>query len=193
MKKLMIVAFAVAFAAVAQAATYNWSVLTTTYSFNGYDAPTTGSLWSGATATAMAYYFINEASYTQAELLTAIREGTDWRASVLASGVTSSAGKVEKQTFTTTDTASLTGYILLVNDAEDYVYMSASVTKTGDASGGQVDFSPAITTSKRLVDAEGTASYSNPGWYAVANVPEPTSGLLLLLGIAGLALKRKRA
>lgn len=29
--------------------------------------------------------------------------------------------------------------------------------------------------------------------YATANVPEPTSGLLLLLGMAGLALKRKRA
>ena len=30
-------------------------------------------------------------------------------------------------------------------------------------------------------------------WTAVENVPEPTSGLLLLLGVAGLALKRKRA
>jgi hypothetical protein len=29
-------------------------------------------------------------------------------------------------------------------------------------------------------------------WTAVT-VPEPTSGLLLLLGVAGLALKRKRA
>ena len=29
--------------------------------------------------------------------------------------------------------------------------------------------------------------------YATASVPEPTSGLMLLLGIAGLALKRKRA
>ena len=30
-------------------------------------------------------------------------------------------------------------------------------------------------------------------WSAVENVPEPTSGLLLLLGMAGLALKRKHA
>ena len=30
-------------------------------------------------------------------------------------------------------------------------------------------------------------------WVELADVPEPTSGLLLLLGVAGLALKRKRA
>ena len=30
-------------------------------------------------------------------------------------------------------------------------------------------------------------------WQPVSDVPEPTSGLLLLLGVAGLALKRKRA
>ena len=36
-----------------------------------------------------------------------------------------------------------------------------------------------------------TASATASNWYAAA--PEPTSGLLLLLGMAGLALRRKRA
>ena len=36
-----------------------------------------------------------------------------------------------------------------------------------------------------------TATAGN--WSTVGNVPEPTSGLLLILGMAGLALKRKRA
>ena len=35
-------------------------------------------------------------------------------------------------------------------------------------------------------------SQASQTWYAVA-VPEPTSGLLMLLGMAGLALRRKRA
>ena len=50
---------------------------------------------------------------------------------------------------------------------------------------------PGATTSNNAgfsVDASATASSSN--WTAA---PEPTSGLLLLLGMAGLALKRKRA
>ena len=36
----------------------------------------------------------------------------------------------------------------------------------------------------------GTMTFQGDGWYTA--VPEPTSGLLLLFGLAGLALKRKR-
>lgn len=39
---------------------------------------------------------------------------------------------------------------------------------------------------------QATASRASGAWQSAA-VPEPTSGLLMLLGIAGLALKRKRA
>ena len=60
-----------------------------------------------------------------------------------------------------------------------------------DDNGGalySVDWNAAIGGSFIAADTYGGASIST----AVA-VPEPTSGLLLLLGMAGLALKRKRA
>jgi hypothetical protein len=37
------------------------------------------------------------------------------------------------------------------------------------------------------------SAYAGAGWYAAGAVPEPTSGLLLLIGVAGLALRRKQA
>ena len=46
----------------------------------------------------------------------------------------------------------------------------------------------ALWTGTPLNSANG---YAGGAWYTA--VPEPTSGLLMLLGMAGLALKRKRA
>lgn len=40
------------------------------------------------------------------------------------------------------------------------------------------------------VDCESPSSVS--GWTETASIPEPTSGILLILGVAGLALKRKQ-
>jgi hypothetical protein len=45
-------------------------------------------------------------------------------------------------------------------------------------------------SSSLAIGSQGTASAVASNWHAI---PEPTSGLLMLLGMAGLALKRKRA
>ena len=207
----MIAAAAVAMATCSYAAsiTWKWDVFTTSQSFNGYAAPATSlnKVWGDAAVTGgMAYYLINADVYSQNQLLTAIRNGDDWSSAILASGNTVNSkdannGKISKNEFTTTTTyaddepipsVTLNAYVLMINDAEDYAYFSGSVSKAGDKSGGQVDLTPTITTSKVLRDLDGTTDFtgSNYGWYAV---PEPTSGLLLLIGVAGLALKRKRA
>ncbi len=68
-----------------------------------------------------------------------------------------------------------------VSDESNYIITSpVSITTFDDSS----------SMNKQI--ALGSQS-SNTSWMAVGSVPEPTSGLLMLLGVAGLALKRKRA
>ena len=87
-------------------------------------------------------------------------------------------------------------YAIIVSegsDGKDYFYTvnNFAVAEITDAvtSGGAV-FS---------LDYVGTGAIGSSSWTEVGSdeqsgaVPEPTSGLLLLLGVAGLALKRKCA
>ena len=48
-----------------------------------------------------------------------------------------------------------------------------------------------LTPSKNFVGEETSFATGGAGWYT-ASVPEPTSGLLMLIGVAGLALRRGR-
>ena len=81
-------------------------------------------------------------------------------------------------------------YYIVINakgtDGKDYTYTSSAVASSGltDKSSGVIAF----TFNDTKTDVAGTKN----AWVAAA-VPEPTSGLLLLLGVAGLALKRRRA
>ena len=201
MKKLVIALGAAIVAAGLQAATYNWSAKTSAAVFNGYDAPSTGTQWASATAqSGLSYYLMYTDGISQSDLLTGLRGGktmADYSANTLLSGSTVAAG-VAKETFTTDSTkfaldgdGKMSVYYVVLNADESMVYLSAAQSKAADLSGGQVDYSIATATSKILRDKVGTTAYSNAGWYSAA--PEPTSGLLLLLGMAGLALKRKRA
>jgi hypothetical protein len=202
MKKLMIAACAVAFATAIQAATYNWTVKSGQATFNGYDAPTTGSLWSGATATAgMSWYLVYATDgYDQAAALTDIRNGCLDTTKVLASGTTVAANPGVAQKAFTTDSGTfaldgegkMSAYFVIINAKGDYAYLSTTQEKIADAMGGTVDYSIATSTSKKLISMEADAAYTGGGWYAASAVPEPTSGLLLLLGMAGLALRRRR-
>ena len=67
-----------------------------------------------------------------------------------------------------------------------YGYISEKITVTTDATGNIV--TGGDDNGMMGFDFAGTANAGN--WYTA---PEPTSGLLLLIGMAGLALRRRRA
>ena len=189
MKKLMIALAAVAVAAVAQAASINWTVAANSW----YLSDGTTKAGMGTTV-----YLINAASWDTIE--TAIKGGatsfTTADTGILAVGATANAkGLISESTATSTSLIAGTSYdfaylVFDTTDASDVKYFaSASLAK---AAYDPTDATYSETTKITFMAAQYTTSTLSGGWQSAA-VPEPTSGLLMLLGMAGLALRRKRA
>lgn len=184
MKKLIIGLIAAVVAVGAQAAAFQWNTTGTIYGPTGTSVASTG----GFTA-----YLFDTGTVTQSALVTALRDGgsiTDYTA--LSSYTTDSAAKVATTAFTAAYASgtSVSAYFAIVQD--DYVYISGAKSATAqDVGTGSFAFGSQSTPSASVFDS--TTAYSSAGWYGTAAVPEPTSGLLMLLGMAGLALRRRRA
>lgn len=203
MKQLMI-AVAVAFAAfAANAASVNWT------SGDIYvGSPIAGSLLDGtdggtkvANGTTMYYVFsqIDSGDYdtwvtmSQAEKYSAFTADGD--SSTVKIGDNSYTVFAAKNVVDGVAGVTETGY-----QKNDFAYGVCIVTYDANKD-GTVDFFTAseatgkCTTSGKdlsgmaLMDNDGTATV----WSAATATPEPTSGLLLLIGMAGLALRRRRA
>ena len=84
-------------------------------------------------------------------------------------------------------------YAMLVKDSDtghEWLYLSEDFHSIVYQTSQNTPLAGAVYNNSQFNRGD-TTTFVNGGWYAAA--PEPTSGLLLLLGVAGLALRRRRA
>ena len=183
----MIAAAIVCAAAMSQAASYTWKAASS-YTY----LPETTTKVDGATA-----YLFNALAYSQDDLVDYFAANKTLNTGAAISTAPTGAmegGQVKlSDSFTYNQAAGVTqwdAYFAMVVDGKLYV-SSAKTTAVPELSDAQpIAFGSQSTPSKAAAKLA-SAGYDGAGWYTA--VPEPTSGLLLLLGVAGLALRRRRA
>ena len=177
----MIVAAIVCAAIASQAASFNWKTATTG---KIYQAGTT-STYSG-----MAYLFADAGDTTQSLIFNALVSGSDIATLGALDNASISAGAImskgASQAFSYA--GNISAYFVIVDGDSFFVGPKADGT-AADVGASVITFDAKTSSQAAAMDA--SAGFSGAGWYTA--VPEPTSGLLLLLGMAGLALKRKQA
>ena len=184
MKKLIVMMAIAMTAAVVNAAACSWTIsgAATASVKNG------STVWSAAGTNPVAYLFLaSDSSAVEAALAKGSMDTT------LAKASTTTFNARGRFTGTGIDIPAQSasyGMVLVYTDSTDankIWYQISSATAT--ASGSDDASTPAIAASFAA------NSFSSTGWSSATatNIPEPTSGLMLLLGVAGLALRRKLA
>lgn len=186
MKKIMIVLAAVAMSVAANAAAVSW--------LSGNINDPNGAV---ANKSVTAYLWVIDA--TTYDTLAANTTGTAMSDAVYA------AYGDKTGTAYASATTTKKGVANLLDDSKDYstgnsAYAAILYTYgSGDdlqymGNVGKVTFESAMNVESANMSEFllGNTSSAAPAW-STAAVPEPTSGLLMLLGIAGLALRRRRA
>ena len=209
MKKLMIVAAAVLSAGLVQAGAVNWGsgtfytagkdgAFTTTKVQDG-GVTVNGSCWVLDQAAWQAFYDI----YTQ--------DGYAAMSKAIYDTYTAAEAPTPTKTGATSSTGSTITFASATSaDNKSYVYAAVLYTMTqdgqdyylanlGDWAAMSSQSTQAQMATNELGQRKTTSGYQNHGTtlaitgWSTAAIPEPTSGLLLLLGVAGLALRRRRA
>ena len=181
MKKTLVTILASLIGIAASAATYNWSAE------SSWISPDDNDGLSGAK-----FYLFDGSIYNSATVMAALSTSTDQLSNALGSGTVTADGELMFYGAGITgagDPESVSAFGIIIADGTDskqYMYLADTASS--------IKITDAIKAGSRAAFAFGdivTGEVGSGSWTAVA--PEPTSGLLLLLGMAGLALKRKRA
>jgi hypothetical protein len=193
MKKLVIMACAVAMTAVAQAASVNWGS-GAFYTASGKDGGWSSTMVNAAGATVtMSIYLVDAATYAT---VSAMDQAGMYK---WASGQTATYTGQNKNP----STGALIPAVTIGTDdlGKSTTYYSILTAEYKDATNGEMYMAAAkeFTTSgtgqannSNIFGGAATAATGGVRDWQAAAVPEPTSGLLLLLGVAGLALRRKQ-
>ena len=185
MKKLIIASIAAAVGLAVNAATVDWQFAITGGSASGAYAGYTAylvdkSAWDAATITA--------ATFSNADIVldsATFNAGTGKGSKTYTTLAADSSTDPRSVSISSLSEGSTLGvyYVLLNTNKDPNEYYTIADTLTGRSDTGEI----ALGSNTSIANATLAAGT----WTAVA--PEPTSGLLMLLGIAGLALKRKCA
>ena len=186
MKKLIVMMAIAMTAAVVNAAAATWGIggSATASVKNG------SAVWSAAGTNPVAYLFLASDS---AAVTAALQNGAMDTTLAKATETTFNArGRFSGTAIDLPETADSYSMVLVYTDATDankiwYQIANATVTAAGSDD-------PAVVAQNANFAA---TNFSSTGWSSATastgDVPEPTSGLLLLVGAAGLALRRRRA
>ena len=166
MKKIMIAGVVVAISALANAATVDWGYV-------GQSSEVGYSVYLYAAAV--------EAEYTSFDALIADPFATG---TVVMKKVGPNVTYKIANTSAAADGLGDVLYYVLVSgsDASTYTYGSSDI--------GALKYDPGNMETSPGALGLTSSNFTSSG--TIGSIPEPTSGLLLLLGVAGLALKRKR-
>lgn len=180
MKKIMITLCAIAIAAVTQAASVDWQV-----SYAGQ-----GSAWKDSDVVVLAFSGSDYANVITEKIVdgqTTYEVNLEGATALNGSGTkfTTNFKGAAKTAIVQSENAPDSIFWVLLNDGSTEAGSAATWTAVTDVKGSQ--YTPPSTGTTVALNA---TSFANSG---VVAVPEPTSGLLMLVGLAGLALRRRRA
>ena len=186
MKKLIVAAAVVCTAVFAHAAAANWKA-TAKGMYNGTGSTEDSALFSGTA------YLFDAGVTAQSALYALIADGATIGSSTAGYVATASfdEGAFPATNFSNGEQGggTYTYYFVVVDEDKAYFSNEKAVSANATATAKAVTFGDQTGSSALPV---GTGFQGAGAWSSTA-VPEPTSGLLMLLGMAGLALRRRRA